>query len=258
MGNRANDAGLGDGVLPTRPAVFIQSCAEGGARSRPILQVDPFWQETDKAAYLLRQYFFNNLHDRLSTRPFLSLVEKKWLAFQLLLAVKQCHDKGICHGDIKCENVLVTSWNWLYLADFASFKPAYNPYDDPLDFSFFFDTGGLRLCYLAPERFYEHGGEMQDAPLKPSMDVFAIGCVIAELFLEGQPLFELSQLLAYRRGQYDPSQLLEKVLICFPGLLLGAFAILFPLIFPSSYWLLLDLTAVYLPAQKITMSAYSW
>ncbi|TYH69060.1 hypothetical protein ES332_D05G030400v1 [Gossypium tomentosum] len=173
-----------------------------------------FWQETDKAAYLLRQYFFNNLHDRLSTRPFLSLVEKKWLAFQLLLAAKQCHEKGICHGDIKCENVLVTSWNWVYLADFASFKPTYIPYDDPSDFSFFFDTGGRRLCYLAPERFYEHGGEMQvaqDAPLKPSMDIFAIGCVIAELFLEGQPLFELSQLLAYRRGQYDPSQHLEKI-----------------------------------------------
>ncbi|GLU09948.1 hypothetical protein SLE2022_267830 [Rubroshorea leprosula] len=173
-----------------------------------------FWQETDKAAYLLRQYFFNNLHDRLSTRPFLNLVEKKWLAFQLLLGVKQCHDKGICHGDIKCENVLVTSWNWLYLADFASFKPTYIPYDDPSDFSFFFDTGGRRLCYLAPERFYEHGGEMQvaqDAPLKPSMDIFAVGCVIAELFLEGQPLFELSQLLAYRRGQYDPSQHLEKI-----------------------------------------------
>uniref|UniRef100_A0A2P2JZ25 non-specific serine/threonine protein kinase n=1 Tax=Rhizophora mucronata TaxID=61149 RepID=A0A2P2JZ25_RHIMU len=173
-----------------------------------------FWQETDKAAYLLRQYFFNNLHDRLSTRPFLSLVEKKWLAFQLLIAVKQCHEKGICHGDIKCENVLVTSWNWLYLADFASFKPTYIPYDDPSDFSFFFDTGGRRLCYLAPERFYEHGGEMQvahDAPLKPSMDIFAVGCVIAELFLEGQQLFELSQLLAYRRGQYDPSHRLEKI-----------------------------------------------
>ncbi|XP_044463913.1 serine/threonine-protein kinase VPS15-like isoform X2 [Mangifera indica] len=133
---------------------------------------------------------------------------------QLLLAVKQCHEKGICHGDIKCENVLVTSWNWLYLADFASFKPTYIPYDDPSDFSFFFDIGGRRLCYLAPERFYEHGGEMQvaqDAPLKPAMDIFAVGCVIAELFLEGQPLFELSQLLAYRRGQYDPSQHLEKI-----------------------------------------------
>ena len=57
-------------------------------------------------------------------------------------------------GDIKCENVLVTSWNWLYLADFASFKPTYIPYDDPSDFSFFYDTRERRLCYLAPEVHY--------------------------------------------------------------------------------------------------------
>ncbi|KAL6558960.1 hypothetical protein OROMI_019310 [Orobanche minor] len=67
------------------------------------------------------------------------------------------------------------------------------------------------------QRFYEHGGEAQvsqDANLKPSMDIFAVGtimCVIAELFLEGRPLHELSQLLAYRRGQYDPTQHLEKI-----------------------------------------------
>ncbi|XP_010267111.1 PREDICTED: probable serine/threonine-protein kinase vps15 isoform X2 [Nelumbo nucifera] len=136
------------------------------------------------------------------------------MVVQLLYAVKQSHENGVCHGDIKCENVLVTSWNWLYLADFASFKPTYIPDDDPSDFSFFFDTGGRRRCYLAPERFYEHGGDTQiasDAPLRPSMDIFSVGCVIAELFLEGQPLFELSQLLAYRRGQYDPSQHLEKI-----------------------------------------------
>ncbi|EES07686.1 probable serine/threonine-protein kinase vps15 isoform X1 [Sorghum bicolor] len=172
------------------------------------------WLQTDKAAYLLRQYFFNNLHDRLSTRPFLSQIAKKWLAFQLIHAVEQSHSKGICHGDIKCENVLVTSWNWLYLADFASFKPTFIPDDDPSDFSFYFDTGGRRRCYLAPERFYEHGGESQvtaDAPLQPSMDIFSLGCVLAELFLEGQPLFELSQLLAYRRGQYDPIHTLEKI-----------------------------------------------
>ncbi len=35
------------------------------------------------------------------------------------------------------------------------------------------------------------------------MDVFSAGCVIAELFLEA-PIFSLSQLYKYRKGEYDP------------------------------------------------------
>ena len=42
---------------------------------------------TDKAGFIIRQYGKYSLYDRLSTRPFLSNVEKRWLAFQLLLAV---------------------------------------------------------------------------------------------------------------------------------------------------------------------------
>ena len=33
----------------------------------------------------------------------------------------------VCHGDIKSENVMLTSWNWLLLTDFANFKPAILP-----------------------------------------------------------------------------------------------------------------------------------
>ena len=36
------------------------------------------------------------------------------------------------------------------------------------------------------------------------MDVFSAGCVIAELFTES-PIFNLSQLFKYRKGEYDPS-----------------------------------------------------
>jgi len=39
------------------------------------------------------------------------------------------------------------------------------------------------------------------------MDVFSLGCVIAELFLEGTPLFSLSQMFKYRKGEYDPIRL---------------------------------------------------
>ncbi|PKU37171.1 phosphoinositide 3-kinase regulatory subunit 4 [Limosa lapponica baueri] len=37
------------------------------------------------------------------------------------------------------------------------------------------------------------------------------GCVIAELFTEGVPLFDLSQLLAYRNGLFSPDQVLNKI-----------------------------------------------
>lgn len=35
-------------------------------------------------------------------------------------------------------------------------------------------------------------------------DIFSLGCVIAELFQDGRALFNLSQLLMYRRQQYEP------------------------------------------------------
>ncbi|KAI7887760.1 armadillo-type protein [Mucor mucedo] len=47
--------------------------------------------------------------------------------------------------------------------------------------------------------------------LTPAMDIFSVGCVIAELFLEGTPLFTLSQLFKYRSGEYNPDTSLEKI-----------------------------------------------
>lgn len=43
------------------------------------------------------------------------------------------------------------------------------------------------------------------------MDIFSLGCTIAELFLEGTPLFTFSQLLRYRRAEFDPIMVLEKI-----------------------------------------------
>ncbi|KAJ7855120.1 hypothetical protein B0H14DRAFT_2754859 [Mycena olivaceomarginata] len=184
--------------------------------------------ETDKAGYIIRQWVASNLYDRISTRPFLSMIEKKWIAFQLLNALRDARNRKVSHGDIKSENILVTSWNWVYLSDFASYKPTYLPLDDPSDFSFFFDTSGRRTCYIAPERFYtaannpeisakkskiamdENEGK-RDGKVTEAMDCFSAGCVIAELFLEGAPLFTLSQLFKYREGEYSVDSYLGAI-----------------------------------------------
>jgi len=64
----------------------------------------------------------------LSTRPFLSTIEKRWIAFQLLKAFAQLRIAMIRHGDIKSQNVLVSSSLWIRITDFAPFKPAFLPY----------------------------------------------------------------------------------------------------------------------------------
>jgi phosphoinositide-3-kinase regulatory subunit 4 len=161
--------------------------------------------ETETNGYLVRQFLYSSLYDRLSTRPFLEDIEKKWLAFQLLCALRDCHAQDIYHGDIKAHNVLVTSWNWLYLSDFSSsFKPVVLPDNLPADFTYYFDTSGRRTCYLAPERFVAEGQETP-APTKVTwaMDIFSAGCVIAQMFLESE-IFNLSQLYSYKQGKYDP------------------------------------------------------
>jgi len=121
-------------------------------------------EENDKAAIIVRQDIYASLYDRISTRPFLNTIEKKWITYQLLNAVAECHAASVIHGDIKAQNVLVTTWNWVYLTDLSSaYKPVMLIEDYPADFSFFFDTTGRRTCYIAPERFRRHDVSDQDS-----------------------------------------------------------------------------------------------
>ncbi|TMW55206.1 hypothetical protein Poli38472_013097 [Pythium oligandrum] len=219
---------------------------------------DYYLSAKNNVAFLVRQYFASNLYDRICSRPFLTTIEKKWIAFQILRALEQCHAKGICHGDIKQENIMVTSWNWVFLTDFAPFKPTYIPEDDPADYNYYFCAidATRRGCSVAPERFYGSstasnasagaaaggagakgtdammlsrladselsvedvdkalgyatlptpGGTMRSrrqGSLLQSMDIFSAGCVIAEIFLGGKPLFDLPSLLKYRTGDEE-------------------------------------------------------
>ncbi|KAM6450001.1 phosphoinositide 3-kinase regulatory subunit 4 isoform 1-T3 [Liasis olivaceus] len=221
---------------PTLPLTsYKQELEELKIRLHSAQNCLPFQKATlsEKAAMLFRQYVRDNLYDRISTRPFLNNIEKRWIAFQILTAVDQAHRSGVRHGDIKTENVMVTSWNWVLLTDFASFKPTYLPEDNPADFNYFFDTSRRRTCYIAPERFVDgsmfatelesirdpstplvdlaNSNQRSRGELKRAMDIFSAGCVIAELFTEGVPLFDLSQLLAYRNGLFAPEQVLNKI-----------------------------------------------
>ncbi|OUM51156.1 hypothetical protein BVG19_g243 [[Candida] boidinii] len=162
--------------------------------------------DSERAGYLIRPFMSFDLHERISLRPFLESIEKKWIVFQLLSVLSKCHAKNVFHGDIKSENVLLTSWSWVQLTDFAIFKPVVLPEDNPSQFTFYFDTSQRYTCYVAPERFSPDNQEITGSEqLTAEMDIFSLGCVIAELYLEGLPLFTLPQLFKYKRGEYQPN-----------------------------------------------------
>lgn len=78
------------------------------------------------STYLVRPYLFMSLAERIQPVPYrLSPLTKKWLAFQLLLTLRQHSNLNRPHGDIKPENVLLTSWDFLKLADMHPLKPVY-------------------------------------------------------------------------------------------------------------------------------------
>ncbi|KAI5964510.1 VPS15 [Candida theae] len=180
--------------------------------------------ETDRAGYMIREMAKINLYDRLSLRPFLEPVEKLFITFQLLKSVCELHSLNVHHGDLRLENILVTSWDWILISDFANItKPTYIPEDNPNQFSFYYDGSGRRVCYLAPERFYnsqnsssnnnnntvsnfnDNGSFNFKNNVTDEMDLFSLGCVIAELWCDGEPVFTLSQLFKYMRNEYEPN-----------------------------------------------------
>lgn len=123
-------------------------------------------------AYLVRPFVANNLYDRIHSRPFLTLTEKVWIAFQLLKALVQIHSLKVCHGDIKLENCMLTTWNWVLLTDFAPFKPTLVPENDPTEYHYYFCAidNPRRSCTLAPERFYTTEGYKNNKLEKRGID----------------------------------------------------------------------------------------
>ena len=103
----------------------------------------------------------------------------KSIMFQILNGVKYIHDNFILHRDIKPANILITNKGEVKLADFGlsrfyeKRKNQWKAYTNSVE----------TLWYRAPELL------MSECYYKTSIDMWSVGCVMAELFIK-QPLFK--------------------------------------------------------------------
>ncbi|XP_075686899.1 cyclin-dependent kinase-like 4 isoform X2 [Rhinoderma darwinii] len=94
---------------------------------------------------------------------------------QILQAVNFCHKNSCIHRDVKPENILLTKQGVIKLCDFGFARILTRPGDDYTDYV-------ATRWYRAPELL------VGDTQYGAAVDVWAIGCVFAEL-LSGQPVW---------------------------------------------------------------------
>ena len=108
---------------------------------------------------LQRPYIHYSVAERLQMRPFWEPQQRLFACYQLLQALVQLHEGCKCtHGDLKPENVLLSTQDWLYIADFCPYKPPLLPTNNPANFEFFYDNSETRYCCCGPEKFTDKGG----------------------------------------------------------------------------------------------------
>ena len=178
----------------------------------------PLTNEVKHKSYLIyiRQYFPYTLTDRVASKPYLTLVDKKWIVFQLLHAYYQLVGVNEYHGDINFDNILLTTNMSVYLADYAKYKPFYFNSDDFTTINNWYSNeyNENKPIYFAPEKITEKQTEKLEEPsdeAKMKMDIFSIGVVIGQLFLENT-FFTRVNLLNYKnKGQGNDKDFENKL-----------------------------------------------
>lgn len=141
-----------------------------------------FYTNNDKSELYLNlilefvpETLYKASHYYVSKRLSMPLLEVKLYTYQMLRALNYIHSQGICHRDIKPQNLLINpETGELKLCDFGSAK-ILNPAEPNVSY----------ICsryYRAPELIFGATN------YTTKIDVWSAGCVMAELIL-GQPLF---------------------------------------------------------------------
>ncbi len=133
------------------------------------------WGEVDGVLYIdMRLVKGVDLRERLQRHGRLTPVEAVQVVEQIAFALDAAHEAGLVHRDVKPGNILLTGNLFAYLVDFGIAHTA----TDPQLTSAGSAVGSM--AYMAPERF-------ESVPMSPSVDTYALTCVLYECLVGRVP-----------------------------------------------------------------------
>ena len=147
--------------------------------------------ERELLMYLVFEHVDQDLALYIQKRGEFSSLQVRNMSHEILKGVDFLHSNRIVHRDLKPQNLLVTNDGHIKIADFGLAKT--------YDFEMRLTSVVVTLWYRAPE-------VLLGVPYATPVDVWSIGCIVAELF-RLRPLFcgssesdQLSKILRYSCG----------------------------------------------------------
>ena len=141
-------------------------------------------EETVKRKYVILEYANNSLFKIRQSMNTISEDTCKYIFYQIILAIKSLHEKGICHRDIKLENILFVGDNYnLKLCDFGYSTSLFDSNNNKIKLN---DMAGSPY-HFAPEIlvYRPYDGE--------KIDIFCAGVTLYSLMIGRFGFYEASR-----------------------------------------------------------------
>ena len=133
--------------------------------------------KVDVDIYLVFEFMETDLHAVIRAK-LLEDVQKRYIAYQLLKALKFVHSAGLVHRDVKPSNMLLNENCLMKLCDFGLCRSATQ---DSLQEDKMMDYDVATRWYRAPEIL------LGAAKCLPGLDLWATACIVGEMYL-GSPV----------------------------------------------------------------------
>eukprot|EP00744_Colponema_vietnamica_P001594 GILI01002630.1.p1 GENE.GILI01002630.1~~GILI01002630.1.p1 ORF type:complete len:469 (+),score=71.99 GILI01002630.1:428-1834(+) len=146
--------------------------------------------------YVVTDLLETDLHRAVKLNPEMKEEHFKYIIYQVLTGVRAIHTAGIIHRDIKPQNILINSDCHVKLADFGLSRSICTcPYSPDLSQvcscgSHFVSVPSEPMSEYVVTRWYRAPEVLLECPYGKPVDIWSVGCVLAEMLLEGRVLFQ--------------------------------------------------------------------
>ena len=135
-----------------------------------------------------------DLYDLISQEGAITLESAQFYIAEIINALEYMHSRGIIHRDLKPENILLDESLHIKITDFGSAKIAFEGYVPPVQ-----NVQNIPNHTFVGTAEYVSPEILEDKEATVSVDIWALGCMIYQIFAKSTPFKTQTEYLTFQK-----------------------------------------------------------